>query len=354
MPSCALPGAAGRLTASPDRPHHERLTASCRPPRLQNNNELRCIGAAARTKNMKNMNVVDTKLLVVFDAVMRERSLTRAAQHVGMSAPAVSLVLKRLRYLLDDRLFVRIPGGVNPTPRALELAEPVRDVLQRLQTVFEPKEFSPEKATQTIRVASSNQCAVLVLPKLHERLRAHAPGISLLVRPNRYQTCIQQLDEGEIHLALGIMLDIPQRIPHVPLYRDKFVCVMRADHPLAGKRLTAKDYLAADHISMSNQGETAYLLDKVLEKRGVRRKVITTVNQLFLGPVYLDGTDSLLTMQSKTVRNLSFYEGLHVAPMPFNLGSFVVQLAWSKAFDKHPAHVWIREQIVDICSSLQH
>lgn len=302
---------------------------------------------------MKNANFADTKLLIVFDAVMREKSLTRAAQHVGMSPPAVSLALKRLRYLLDDKLFVRTPGGVSPTPRALELAEPVRAVLHQLQTVFEPLEFSPQKATHTIHVASSNQCAVLVLPKLHERLRAQAPGISLLVRPNRPQTFIQQLDEGEIHIALGIMQDIPRRISHVPLYQDKFVCVMRPGHPLAGKKLTVKNYLTADHISMSNHGETAYLLDKVLEKRGVTRRVVTTINQLFLGPVYLEKIDAILTMQSRTVRNLSFYDGLYVTPPPFNLGSFDVHLAWPKAFDQHPAHAWIREQIIDICSALQ-
>jgi len=271
-----------------------------------------------------------------------------------MSPPAVSLALKRLRYLLDDKLFVRIPGGVSPTPRSLELAEPIRNVLNQLQTVFEPIEFSPQKATHTIHVASSNQCAVLVLPKLYERLRMQAPGISLLVRPQRPQSYVQQLDEGEIHIALGMMQDIPRRISHMPLYQDKFVCVMRACHPLAGRKLTVKSYLSADHISMSNHGEAAYLLDKVLEKRGVKRRVITTINQLFLGPTYLEKTDSILTMQSKTVRNLSFYDGFHVTPPPFNLGSFDVELAWPKAFDQHPAHAWIREQIIDICSALQH
>ena len=302
---------------------------------------------------MKNPNIVDNKLLIVFEAVMRERSLTRAAQYLGTSQPAISFALRKLRHILDDTLFVRIANGVSPTPRALELSEPIHELLNQYRTVFEPAVFSPGKARHTIRIASSNQGAALVLPKLYELLRAQAPGIAILVRPAQHETYIQQLDGSEIHVAIGMMQDIPPRIPHVRLFQDKFVCVMRAGHPLAGRKLTLKSYVAADHIAMSNTNEIDYLLDNVLVRRGIRRRITMTVNQSLIGPLYLKNTDAIITMQSKTVRDADGYKGFHVSPLPFDIGSFDVQLAWPKAFDQHPAHMWVRKQIVDIASEFQ-
>lgn len=298
-----------------------------------------------------NLKAIDIKLLVVFDAIVRERSVTRAAQYVGMSQPAVSSALNRLRHMLDDDLFVRVAGGVRPTPRAQELALPIHDILMQLQSAFDPVEFDPETAARTFRIATSDHCAILILPELQARLRELYPGIQLRVRPKRDHMVVSQLDAGEIDFAIGIMDDLPSRVRRVMLFHDSYVCVMRPTHPLAGSTISLENFLATEHIAMTHAGEASQLFDGRLGKHRMERNIAMTINQSLLGPMILWRSDLIMTTFSHLVSRVPAFDGLHVVPVPIEMSASEICLAWPNSLGKHPAYVWLQQQIVDICSA---
>ncbi len=297
-----------------------------------------------------NLKAIDIKILVVFDAIMRERSVTRAAQYVGMSQPAVSGALNRLRHMLDDDLFVRVAGGVRPTPRAQELALPIHDILMQLQSAFDPVEFNAETATRTFRIATSDHCAILILPELQARLRALSSGTQLRVSPKRDHLVVSQLDAGEIDFAIGIIDDLPARVRHITLFHDTYVCVMRPTHPLAGKMLSEESFLGAEHVAMTHVGEASQLFDGHLGKRRMERNIAMTINQSLLGPLILWQSDLIMTTFAHVVSRVPAFAGLHVVPVPIDMGASEICLAWPNSLGKNPAHVWMQQQIIDVCA----
>ncbi len=299
-----------------------------------------------------NLSTIDIRLLLVFEALMRERSVSRAAEDVGMSQPAVSRALNMLRQMLKDELFVRSPGGMMPTAQARDLAPPIREVLARLQAIFEPASFVPATSTRTFRLAVSDHCATLVLPALGERVRREAPGIRLRIRPRRHVTVIGELDMGEIDFALGIALDLPSRIVQQILFSEPYVCVMRPGHPLAAKRLRFEDYIAAQHLAVTHTGESIQAVDVHLRTEGTKRRVALTINQALLAPEILARSDLLLTTHLRIARRVPAFADLHLAPLPIAIDPLPVKLSWHRDLAKHPAHLWLRRTIVDICADL--
>lgn len=299
-----------------------------------------------------NLSTIDIRLLLVFEALMRERSVSRAALDVGMSQPAVSRALNSLRQMLKDELFVRSPGGMTPTAQARDLAPPIREILARLQAIFESANFVPKASSRTFRIAASDHCAALVLPALEERLRHEAPGIRLRVRPRRHEAVAGELDMGEIDLALGSALDLPSRINKKFLFAEPYVCVMRRGHPLAGPRLSYEDYMSAEHLAISHMGEPLQAVDVHLRKEGVKRRVPITMNQALLAPEVLQRTDLILTTQLNLVRRLSAFKDMHIAPLPVPVEPLSVHLAWHRDLAKHTAHEWLRHAIIDVCAGI--
>jgi DNA-binding transcriptional LysR family regulator len=299
-----------------------------------------------------NLSTIDIRLLLIFEALMRERSVSKAALEVGMSQPAVSRALNNLRQMLKDELFVRSPSGMLPTAQARDLAPSIREVLARLQSIFEPATFVPTTSTRTFRLAVSDHCAALVLPTLNERLRQEAPAVKVRVRPRRHVTVAGELDMGEIDFALGISLDLPSRISQVTLFSEPYVCVMRLDHPLARQRLRYEDYIAAEHIAITHMGEPIQALDVQLRTTGAKRRVVMTANQALLAPEILQRSDLILTTHLHLVRKLPAFTGLHLAPLPIAIDPLPVRLYWHRDLMKHAAHEWLRRMIVDICADL--
>jgi DNA-binding transcriptional LysR family regulator len=298
-----------------------------------------------------NVPPVDSKLLVVFDALMSERSVTRAARRVGMSQPAVSSALARLRDVLKDELFLRVAGGVRPTPRALELALPVHDVLAQLQSVLRPAEFEVEKTQHTFNLAVSDHCAILLLPTLLERLRERAPGIQVRIRPKSDALVVHQLASGEIDLAIGVIqAALTPQLRHLTLFQETYVCVMRTLHPLADCALDFGRYMAAEHLVVTHAGEPTQLLDRELFKRGHERRIAMTINQSLLAPLVLERSDLLLTSYRQLVTALPAFADFRRAPLPIEVPALEVKLLWHSLFNSHPAHLWLQQQIQDICA----
>src|SRR3954451_15501983 len=185
------------------------------------------------TKPAPKLGAIDLNLLVVFDAIMRDRSVTRAGQRLGLSQPAMSHALTRLRHMLKDELFVRSPNGMTPTPRAEDLATPIRIALDGLQQSLEPIQFEPLKATMTFRIAVDNYAAIVLVAPIAAHVASVAPGVRLDFRPSGTLNVLEQLDRSELHLAIGPPGVQGERFSHRRLLQDQFVVVYRKGHPAA-------------------------------------------------------------------------------------------------------------------------
>src|ERR1700692_3931669 len=196
------------------------------------------------TKTAPKLGAIDLNLLVVFDAIMRDRSVTRAGQRLGLSQPAMSHALTRLRPMLRDELFVRSPNGMMPTPRAEELAAPIRMALDGLQQSLEPVQFEPSKATATFRIAVDNYAAIVLVAPIAAHIARIAPGVALDFRPSGTLNVLELLDRSELHLAIGPPGAQGERFSHRRLLQDQFVVVHRKGHPAAKAKEFSTDRLA--------------------------------------------------------------------------------------------------------------
>src|SRR5437588_9487327 len=187
-------------------------------------------------KTAPRLAALDLNLLVVFDAIMRDRSVTRAGQRLGLSQPAMSHALTRLRHMLKDELFVRSPNGMAPTPRAEELATPIRIALDGLQQSLEPVQFDPSKATATFRIAVDNYTAIVLVAPIAAHLARIDPGVKLDFRPSGTLDVLERLDRSELHLAMGPLGVQGERFSRRRLLQDQFVVVHRKGHPAAKTR----------------------------------------------------------------------------------------------------------------------
>src|SRR3984893_17796968 len=220
-----------------------------------------------------NWGAFDLNLLIVFDAVMQERNVTRAGDRIGLSQPAVSHALSRLRHMLKDGLFIRTPEGMLPTPRAEQLAEPLRRALNDMQLALEPESFVPSEASRRFEVAANNYAAVVLAPAARIEGVATAPEIRLDLRPSGLRDMPALLDRGEHDLAIGTFDDVGERFARAPLLEDSFVVAMRRDHPALRRELTAEALARLPYLEISSSGEDSHFVDQWLDARGLGRNV---------------------------------------------------------------------------------
>ena len=300
-----------------------------------------------------NLAAVDLKLLVVFDAVMSERSVTRAGTRLGMTQPAVSNAVARLRHLLKDELFVRAQGSIRPTPRAVELTGPVRQALRQIEAVLDPSDFDPVRDTRVFKLAMSDHAAVTMLPHVVKRLEAIAPNVDLQVQPKFNWTVADLLDAHEIDFALGVVPDAPVRFSRIALFEDVYLCAMRRDHMLARGEFTLESFAAAKHLAVRPVGKATNLIDHVLESRGLKRRMALTVNQFLVVPAIVGNTDLVATLFRRTAEGLGILESPHLVLRPVPLPPVQAELLWHSTMTHHKAHRWMREILVDSCRALQ-
>jgi DNA-binding transcriptional LysR family regulator len=230
--------------------------------------------------NKTNLARIDLNLLVLFEAVLEERHVGRAAARMHISPSAVSHGLGRLRRLMNDPLFLRQPKGVVPTERARQLAAPVADILERTRQVVENAEkFDPAKSVRRFMIGTPDAVSAVLLPALLSEMRRSAPGIDLGVRNlvGRFESALDELDQRIIDVALLPLAEVPARFVTRTLYDEDFVIVRRAGHPI-GKRLTLARYCAALHLVVSVSGDPHGMVDKFLAGRGMKRRVVLTVS----------------------------------------------------------------------------
>ncbi|MBB3048514.1 DNA-binding transcriptional LysR family regulator [Litorivivens lipolytica] len=292
-----------------------------------------------------NLSRIDLNLFVVFETVFSQHSLTRAAEVLHVSQPAVSNSLSRLRKLFDDPLFVRSPGGMTPTPRAQQLICPVREALGLLDNcVSDRLAFDPKTARQTFRIHATEHAETHVLPKLVKKLGEQAPGISLeIVFLNRRDAPLA-MARGELHLALDApLLSHPELISR-PLLKDEYVCIFRSGHPLARRRLTLKQYLASEHVHVSSRVKGSGHVDLALRSAGEQRRIALRLQHFTALPAILEQSDLLASIPAGATRGWPF----PVRKLPFETPELALQVFWHRSVDHDPANRWLREALLDL------
>ena len=297
-----------------------------------------------------NLARVDLRLLVAFDAVMAERSVSRAATRIGMSQPAMSNALNRLRELLKDQLFVRSAAGMRPTSLALRFAVPIRQALQLVEGALEPSLFDPARSTWTYRLAISDHASIVMLPQLVRHLTRTAPGVRLVLRPKVNAEVGAQLDANEIDFAIGVIPPLQRRFSRTALFRDSYSCLMRRRHPLARGQPRLADFAAAEYLAVRPSHEGASEIDRLLASHGVRRRIAMTVDQYLAVAPILINSDLIAFILRGVVRHLDLRQ-LHAAAAPLRLGVQAVAV-WNRALTRQAAHAWLRQQLAEVCRGL--
>lgn len=300
-----------------------------------------------------NLSGIDLNLLLVFDAMMAEANVTRAAGRIGLSQPAMSNALNRLRHHLKDDLFVRGADGMMPTPRALELADPIRGALSDLEEAFEVASFDPMTSDRAFNIGCNDYVTCTLIPKLAAYLSDYAPELRLRLYPTAGNT-LELLDARAIDFGISALVDIPERFESLTLIEDSYVVVMRKDHPLADRKLDLQRYAAADHLLVSPRGDAHGFVDTELSKQGLGRNIRMTVNNFSSAPPILAASTMILTIPQRIADIHAPLHDLHVAPcpVPSTLDYSSAVVVWHRKLGTHPAHAWFRDALVAIARDI--
>jgi DNA-binding transcriptional LysR family regulator len=285
---------------------------------------------------------LDLNLLRVFDAVMSTRSVSRAAEGLGLTQPAVSNALARLRTALDDELFLRTPKGMEPTARALALAAPLKSALDGIDAALVPEHpFDPASARDVFLVGASDHGETALVPRLAAWLAEEAPGIALRVRHADRGDAFALLERGEIDLALGVLPEPPSHMVRVIVMRDRFVSLVRADHPAADD-WTLDAFRAAGHVLVSPTGDERGAVDRALSAMGKARRVAVVLSH-YGGLAHLvRATDLVVTLPEHVAVTFAAAQGLVMREPPVRLGPVRLHAVWHRRDERRAAHVWLR------------
>src|SRR6185436_5400891 len=295
-----------------------------------------------------NVHEIDLNLLRVFDAVLHEKGVTPAAARLGLTQPAVSNALARLRKLLGDALFVRTPRGVDATPFARELAEPVRQALALLESALaHGPGFDPATSSRAFRFYMSDLGQIEFLPPLVERAQRVAPGVRLEAVALDVEDIGDALAAGALDLAVGFLPGLGPPVRRQPLFRAPYVCLMRADHPAIGKILSKKKFLAASHALVSYRGGHR-VIEEALERAGLARKIALRVPHFTVVPMVLERTDLILTLPARVARVFERRGNFKSLPPPVPIPPADVGVHWHERFEADAGNRWLREQIVEL------
>jgi DNA-binding transcriptional LysR family regulator len=298
-----------------------------------------------------NLKAFDLNLLLVFDAMMRERNVTRAGATIGLSQPAMSHALNRLRQHLDDDLFVRTPLGMAPTARAEALAAPLYNALADVRLALEPLDFQPATAQRRFTLAFNNYAAVLIAPPLAAAVTAAAPGVVLDIRPRGTLDLDDRLDRGDLDLALDAIEAPPERFAMIPVVEDEIVLVMGRDHQVSGETLSAAEVAGLRHLDISSVLDDTEFIDGWFAARGLTRQVAMRAPFL-AAPHILVQSDLVASMSHRIAKHLLRHYPLRVVRTPYTSPHVRLCMQWHRRVDRHPAHRWLRETIQAVAAGL--
>jgi DNA-binding transcriptional LysR family regulator len=302
---------------------------------------------------MRDMNwgAFDLNLLIVFDAVMRERSVTRAGVRIGLSQPAMSHALARLRHLLRDELFIRTPQGMVPTGRAEEIAAPIRRALGDLQLSLLAPDFDPAMAAHGFRIAVDTYAAAVLVPPIVVRCAALAPGVTLDIAMSGPQGGAGRLDRGDLELVIGAPEPEGERFVRERLLSDDFVAVLGHGALAAVAGLTIEAFAALPHLEISSIADDLHFVDRALAGRGLERRVVLRTPYPSAGPI-LAAAPMVAVLRRRMAEPLARSHGLEIRPLPHSSPEVEIPMHWHRRVEGLAAHRWLRRTVADVAHAL--
>jgi DNA-binding transcriptional LysR family regulator len=297
---------------------------------------------------------IDLNLLPVLRALVIHRSVTRAASALAMSQPQLSRALARLRKQCGDALLVRAAGGMEPTDTALRLVRAFEPALEAAAALLsERRDFAPATAQHTFRLSMNDYEAAVLMPPLLQRVLAEAPGVRLAVVSQRPTDVPDALEHGRIELAVGRFTKPPAALRFKPLFEETMVAVVRAGHPLAGRRVSLARFVAHPHLLVApgGQGDFRGLLDEQLDALGVTRQVVLSTSQFLVAPWVVAQSQAVLVLPRRLLPLVAPW-GLRTLSVPLDMPRFQVAMLWRERSQREPAHRWLRQAVVGALQSL--
>jgi DNA-binding transcriptional LysR family regulator len=288
-----------------------------------------------------NLRRIDLNLLIAFDALVHHKHISRAADQIGLSQPAMSNTLRRLREVFEDELLVRTPQGMQLTPRALELAGPISLILRQIERILEPdRSFDPQHAQRVFRVRMSDVLATLVLPRIDRDLHLSNSGISLDVVHLSPEATVDMLERDELDLAVSFALSHDTTIYSEPLVPDRMICAMCRTHPLAGGPISTEQFLAYRHVKVSISPTDMRFVDGILIEHRQNRDVAVNLPHWLVVPHVLRGSSFLSVMPERLA--LVIGHDLVFKELPFSTQPFEWRIYWHRRHDTNPVIKWLR------------
>jgi DNA-binding transcriptional LysR family regulator len=297
-----------------------------------------------------NINKLDLNLLRTLNVLLEECNVSRAADRLALSQSAVSHALSRLREQLDDPLFIRRSQGMVPTPRAQQIAGRLRHILADIDQLVGPVDFDPAIITTTLKIASADYGAAIVLPHVLDRLNKEAPGVSLEISDWNEDT-LQHLKAGSIDLALGGQRSFGD-CHHEILFTEQFVSVVRRGHPVIKHGLTRETYLQYKHMQVDMYDSRMREIDLRLESSGLNRDVLLQLPYFTVTPFLIEKSDLIVTLPERLANKFKEFSQLQILDLPVDLGPFPYAQLWDTRRDNDPLHIWLRQVMREQCKKL--
>lgn len=300
---------------------------------------------------MVNLSAVDLNLLVALDALLSERSVTRAAQRIGLSQPAMSNALARLRVLLADPVMVRRGQGMELTARATELALPVQQLLADVRrTLAPPAFFDPKTSAYRFRVEAAQELELSLLPRVVERMAIVSPKVELVISPVTREA-EETLRTGRGDLFLGPWSSIPEPLRSYVLHYEAFRCIARRGHPRVRSRLTLRAFAALGHVLAAPGAQPGSIIDTKLADEGTGKRVVVRTTHLHVVPSIVARTDLIATLPRTLARKFAEMLPLQVHRPPIESADYPIHMVWHPRTDTLGPHRWLRQLVMDVAAS---
>lgn len=301
---------------------------------------------------MKNVRNTDLNLLVAFDALMSERSVTEAGKRIGLAQPSMSNALTRLRALFDDELFVRTPNGMTPTQIALDAEAHVRAaILAAEDAINVGRIFDPQSYEGEIVLLTHDLNELTVLPDLVGALQSNAPGIRLKTRPLVGMNFADDLDAGHADLALCAARSVPKRFHYEVLYGESFAGIARPDHPIFDGPITLSAFMAAKHAMLSHRLDRKEIVDTWLGEKGLTRDVAVSVSNFATLPPIVIEADLIAILPRRLATKADKELPVRMFELPFDLPTVESKLIWGRGTDRSPISSWFRQLVAEVVGS---
>ena len=295
-----------------------------------------------RLMNIRNF---DLNLLLIFDALMRERNVSRVADQLALSQPAISNALNRLRLLLNDQLFVRTAQGMQPTTIALELEQPIREALHQIDlSLNRGGTFDPATSTLSFTFALTDYVEFSVMPGLIAHIGTVAPGIAIAVTDLGPELAPEELDAGKIDIAIGRFPKLPVRARQLPWLEETLVLAASKDNPRITPSLGLDDFLALNHLWVSG-GQRKGMVDTWLDSQGLSRNITYTTPNYMLAPHLVAGSDLVVVLPRRFAEQHATMLPLQLQPLPIPLPPFQLDLVWSSLREQDQALQWMLQEV---------